>query len=173
MVGFFVDAVDLVEARAAGDIDLAADDGLDPGLLCCAVKSIVPYMTPWSVRAMASWPISCTRSIIEPIRQAPSSRLYSLWTCRCTNAVAGAPFSARSQAQRACALGGSSLIWKQADPAWRQAPAASPQGSPDGASRSRGAWAAGPELAALLQLPDGRDLLHRRVDDLGQIRGRS
>ena len=38
MVGFFVDAVDLVEARAAGDIDLAADDGLDPGLLCCAVK---------------------------------------------------------------------------------------------------------------------------------------
>ena len=145
MVGFFVDAVDLVEARAAGDINLAADDGLDPGLLCCAVKVD---------RAVHDAVVGQGDGLLADLLHTVHHRADTAGAVKQTvfavdvqmhKCHGGRSFlSSRSQAQRACACGGSLRIWKQADPAWRQAPAASPQGSPDGASPSRGAWAAGP-----------------------------
>ena len=41
----------------------------------------------WSVQAMAVWPHSLTRSISWSMRQAPSSRLYSVWMCRWTKSL--------------------------------------------------------------------------------------
>src|SRR3954451_23826957 len=41
-------------------------------------------MTPWSVSPRAGWSSSAARAAIASILQAPSSREYSLWACRCT-----------------------------------------------------------------------------------------
>src|SRR5437773_12442589 len=45
-------------------------------------------MLPWSVRAMAGMPRLLARSASELHGMAPSSREYSLWTCRWTNSAA-------------------------------------------------------------------------------------
>src|SRR6185437_699179 len=41
-----------------------------------------PYIPPWSVSASASMPPALVASISRLMRDWPSSRLYSEWTCR-------------------------------------------------------------------------------------------
>ena len=48
---------------------------------------MTPYITPWSVIAAESIPSSFTRFTYSFILLEPSSRLYSVWTCRWVNAM--------------------------------------------------------------------------------------
>ena len=47
-------------------------------------KAHAPYILPWSVIARAGMPSSFARFTICEIRAAPSSKLYSVWTCKWT-----------------------------------------------------------------------------------------
>ena len=42
-------------------------------------------MLPWSVMPMAGWPSAAAAPTTSPIRDAPSSIEYSVWTCRWVN----------------------------------------------------------------------------------------
>ena len=74
-----------VEAGAGRDVGLAADDGLDAGFVARLVEVDRAVMTPWSVSATAGIPSSATRGGSFSSAVAPSRRLYSLCTWRCTN----------------------------------------------------------------------------------------
>ena len=54
-----VDLVDLIEPGASGNVDFAADDGLDARFFGRFVNCTQPYMTPWSVQR---WPSARTPS---------------------------------------------------------------------------------------------------------------
>src|SRR5690349_4260693 len=63
--------------------------GLTPCLPHAWKSSTEPFMTPWSVSPSAGMPSSAARAAIASILLAPSSREYSLWTCRCAACWAG------------------------------------------------------------------------------------
>ena len=44
-----------------------------------------PYMFPWSVIPIAGWPSAAAAATTSPIRDAPSSIEYSVWTWRWVN----------------------------------------------------------------------------------------
>lgn len=67
------------ETRAVGNINFASDYRFYIIFLCFFIKSITPYITPWSVMATAFCPSSLIRGIRRFMRQAPSRRLYSVW----------------------------------------------------------------------------------------------
>src|SRR5699024_8112743 len=45
-------------------------------------------MTPWSVTAQAVWPMAFTMPGRSRMRQAPSNKLNSVWTCKWTKDIA-------------------------------------------------------------------------------------
>ena len=44
-----------------------------------------PYMFPWSVMPIAGCPSAAAAATTSPMRDAPSSIEYSVWTCRWVN----------------------------------------------------------------------------------------
>ena len=65
-------ALDVVVVFLA-DVELAADDRLDPSLVAALTKCTAPKMLPWSVMATAGMPSSFTRWTSFSTSQAPSS----------------------------------------------------------------------------------------------------
>ena len=64
-----------IKARIFGNVDLAADNGLDPSLFRRATAA---KRLPWSVTAQAFWPSAFAASASSFTRQAPSRSEYSL-----------------------------------------------------------------------------------------------
>ena len=79
-----VDLIYLVKTGAGGHIHLTADDGLDARLFCSLIK--LHAAVHHAVVGAGNGGLSAllTRSISWSMRQAPSSRLYSVWMCRWT-----------------------------------------------------------------------------------------
>ena len=82
-----IDAVLTVKAGARRNVYLAADDRADALGKTRAVKRDRAYITPWSVTASAVCPSSLARRASSLTRQAPSSREYSVCTCRWTKPI--------------------------------------------------------------------------------------
>lgn len=76
-----------VKTGIGRNIDLTAQNRIDTLCPRRTVKSITPYIAPWSVIAAAVMPSSLTRFTYSLILLEPSSRLYSVWTCKCANAI--------------------------------------------------------------------------------------
>ena len=65
-------------------------------------------MTPWSVMAQAVWPIPFTMPGRSRMRQAPSKRLNSVWTCKWTKDI-GSLLSENSYFSSDRRIGGSNF----------------------------------------------------------------
>ena len=122
-------------------------------------------MLPWSVIPRAGWPSCAAAATTSPMRAAPSSIEYSVWTWRCVKLSATAPASSPSSTgrpqvhpQAVDELHGCHLT--VAEP-WRPASDGAPASSarPRGRGTPRGTYRGGPGLGA------GRSAgRHRRAD---------
>ena len=97
----------LLRLAVVGDVDLAAEHGLDALLLRLLVSSTAPASEPWSVRLTAGISSSAARLARSGIRHAPSRIEYSLWTWRWTKGAR----RARTQSTRGSRRDSRPSLW--------------------------------------------------------------
>src|SRR3954468_9000644 len=85
--------------------------GLMPAAFAASYIASAPYMLPWSVIPIAGWPSAAAAATTSPMRDAPSSIEYSVWTCRWTNDRAITPALKSDGRAGDPALGGT-LRWR-------------------------------------------------------------